>query len=100
LHDNHGFCLRRSGTCPSSRGDYYGVADLSSARDFIRARGGNRVAGYTRAVVMGIWRLDEIVNLLEDKSDGAGSALYRHNSYDVINAALDGTVYRKKGLVR
>jgi epoxyqueuosine reductase len=70
--------------------DYYGVADLGSARDFIIAQGGDRVAGYPRAVVLGIRLLDTVVDLVADRKDRIGAALYRHNSYDVVNAALDG----------
>ena len=74
--------------------DYFGVADLTGAADFIRAQGGERVARYPRAVVMGIRLLDELVDMLEDRTDRIGAALYRHNSYDVVNAALDGMALR------
>jgi epoxyqueuosine reductase len=70
--------------------DYYGVADCTVVQDFIRAQGGDRVAGYSRAVVMGIRLLDELVDLLEDRKDRIGAALYRHHSYDIVNLALDG----------
>jgi len=69
--------------------DYYGVADLTGVQDFIRSQGGERVTGYPRAVVMGIRLLDPLVDLLEDRSDSIGKALYRHTSYDVVNTALD-----------
>lgn len=69
--------------------DYYGVADLTGARDFIRAQGGDRVAGYPRAVVMGIRLLDTIVDAVADRADLVGARLYRHNSYDVVNLELD-----------
>jgi epoxyqueuosine reductase len=75
---------------PRPRGaDYYGVADLTGVQDFIRAQGGGRVTGYPRAVIMGIRLLDTLVDLLEDRTDRVGAALYRHNSYDIVNAALD-----------
>jgi len=67
----------------------YGVADLTGVQDFIRARGGKRVTGYPRAVVMGIRLLDTLVGLLEDRTDSIATALYRHTSYDVVNAARD-----------
>jgi epoxyqueuosine reductase len=69
--------------------DSYGVADLTGVQDFIRAQGGERVTGYPRAVVMGIRLLDTLVDLLEDRTDFIAAALYRHTSYDVVNAALD-----------
>jgi epoxyqueuosine reductase len=70
--------------------DYYGVADLTGAEEFIRAQGGDRVARYPRAIVMGIRLLDELVDMVENQSDRTGAALYRHHSYDIVNAALDG----------
>ena len=69
--------------------DYYGVADLSGARDFVLAQGGERVARFPRAVVMGIGLLDELVDMLADRQDAVGARLYRHHSYDVVNQALD-----------
>ena len=74
--------------------DYYGVADLASAQDFIHAQGGDRVTRYPRAVVMGIRLLDTVVDMVEDRSDHTGAALYRHNSYDTVNAALDSIALR------
>jgi epoxyqueuosine reductase len=80
--------------------DYYGVADLAGARDFIRAQGGERVARYSRAVVMGIGLLDTLVDMLEDRSDRTGAALYRHHSYDVVNTALDGMALQVANTIR
>ena len=68
--------------------DYFGVADLSSAHDFILAQGGERVARYPRAVTMGMVLQDSLVNLLPE-DDLAAAILYRHSSYDVVNLALD-----------
>lgn len=68
--------------------DYYGVADLTPAREFIRQQGGDRVAGYPRAIVIGIRLQDSLVDLLPD-GDPEGAILYRHNSYDVVNQLLD-----------
>ena len=68
--------------------DYFGVADLSSAHDFILAQGGERVARYPRAITIGMVLQDNLVNLLPE-NDPAAAILYRHNSYDVVNIALD-----------
>jgi epoxyqueuosine reductase QueG len=77
-------------TCVLGRGaDYYGIADLASAREFIRAQGGERAARHPRAVVMGIVLQDALVDLLPEREDPAAAMLYRHNSYDVVNLALD-----------
>jgi epoxyqueuosine reductase QueG len=73
--------------------DYYGVADLSSARDFIRSQGGERVAHYPRAIAIGMVLQDSIVNLLPDK-DTTGAILYRHIAYDVVNLFLDQIALR------
>jgi len=68
--------------------DYLGIADLSSARDVILAQGGERVARYPRAIVVGMRLQDSLVDLLPD-NDPEGAILYRHNSYDIINQMLD-----------
>src|SRR5512137_2236578 len=74
--------------------DYYGIADLASAADFIRSQGGDRVTRYPRAVVIGMRLLDELVDMVEERNDHTGAALYRHHSYSVVNAALDGMALR------
>lgn len=73
--------------------DYYGIADLSPAREFIRQQGGDRLAGYPLAVVIGIRLLDPFVDLLPEKTR-EGAILYRHNSYDVVNQMLDQIALR------
>jgi epoxyqueuosine reductase len=65
--------------------DYCGVAELPAARAFIEWQGGERVAGYPQAVVMGIRLLDEYVDLLAEREDPAAAGLYRHYTYDVVN---------------
>lgn len=73
--------------------DYYGVADLSPARDFIRTQGGERTSKYPRGVVAGIRLQDSVVDLLPEK-DKEGAILYRHTAYDVVNTALDQVALR------
>jgi epoxyqueuosine reductase len=68
--------------------DYFGVADLSSAHEFILTQGGERVARYPGAVSIGMVLQDSLVDLLPDK-DTEGAIVYRHNSYDVVNQILD-----------
>ena len=79
--------------------DYYGVADLSSARQFIHEQGGEKVSRYSRAVVMGMVLHDSIVDLLPDQ-DKAGAILYRHCTYDVVNLALDQIALRVANFLR
>jgi epoxyqueuosine reductase len=74
--------------------DYCGVADLGAAREFIEEQGGQRVAGYPRAVVMGMRLLDTYVDLLREHDDPVVAGLYRHHTYDVVNAALDQMALR------
>jgi epoxyqueuosine reductase len=69
--------------------DYCGVADLAPARDFIEWQGGKQVAGYPRAVVLGIGLLDTLVDLIPDRETAPNADLYRHHAYDVVNGALD-----------
>lgn len=74
--------------------DYYGVADLNRAKDVIHEQGGDRASRYPRAIVAGIRLLDTVVDMVEDRNDRTGAALYRHNSYDIVNAALDSMALR------
>ena len=71
------------------KADYFGVADLASAHSFILDLGGGRIARYPRAVTIGIVLQDSLVDLLPEREDYAAAMLYRHNSYDVVNLALD-----------
>jgi len=77
----------------SLNADYYGVADLTPAREFIHAQGGERVSRYPRGVVIGMRLQDSLVELLPD-GDKAGAILYKHNSYDVVNQVLDQIALR------
>ncbi|MFA4877151.1 MAG: 4Fe-4S double cluster binding domain-containing protein [Methanoregula sp.] len=79
--------------------DYFGVADLAPARDFICAQGGERAGRYPRGVVLGIVLQDSLVDLLPD-GDAAGAILYKHNSYDVVNLALDQIALRVANTLR
>jgi epoxyqueuosine reductase QueG len=79
--------------------DYFGVADLSTARSFIYAQGGDIVARYPHAVVIGMVLPDSIVNLLPDTGK-AGAIIYRHCAYDVVNLALDQIALRVTNMLR
>jgi len=69
--------------------DYYGVADLGSAEEFVSAQGREGIARFPRAVVMGIVLLGTVVDLLPKRADPAAAVLYHHTAYDVVNQALD-----------
>jgi epoxyqueuosine reductase len=79
--------------------DYYGVADLAPARQFIREQGGETVARYPRAIVMGMVLQDSMVDLLPAR-DKEGAILYRHSAYDVVNIALDQIAIKVANLLR
>jgi len=79
--------------------DYFGIADLAPALEFIRQQGGERAARYPRSAVMGIRLQDSLVDMLPDR-DREGAILYRHNSYDVVNATLDLIALRIANLLQ
>jgi epoxyqueuosine reductase len=79
--------------------DYFGVADLGSARDFIHAQGGERASRFPRGVVIGMALQDSLVDLLPGR-DKEGAILYRHSSYDVVNLALDQAALRIANMLR
>jgi epoxyqueuosine reductase len=79
--------------------DYFGVADLTPAFDFIQAQGGERATRYPRGIVIGMRLQDSLVDLVPD-GDRAGAILYKHNSYDVVNAALDQMALRVANLLQ
>ncbi len=73
--------------------DYYGIADLVPARDFILRQGGERIARYPVAVSIGIRLSGDLVDLLPE-GDAEGAILYRHNCYEVVNQMLDQVAVR------
>lgn len=66
----------------------FGAADLSSARPFIAAQGGEVVAGWPRAVSFGIRLVDGTVDQLPRHEDPVAIRTYR-GLYDVVNRTLD-----------
>ncbi len=69
--------------------DLFGVADLSLARKAILEQGGPEVAGYPRAISIGIELLHPIVDQLPRRALKAVAVEYRHHAYDIINDRLD-----------
>lgn len=69
--------------------DFYGVADLSEAHEFIRDQGGDEVASYPRAISLGIMIPDSIVDQLPRREERSVAVNYRHHGYGVINQRLD-----------
>jgi epoxyqueuosine reductase len=68
--------------------DFWGVADLSPARDFILSQGGQAVAAYPRAVSIGIALPHAIVDQLPMRAAWPVAVSYRHQ-YNTVNQRLD-----------
>jgi epoxyqueuosine reductase len=69
--------------------DFLGVADLSLAQEAVLEQGGDLVAGYPRAVSLGISLLHPLVDQLPRRAERAVAVGYRQNAYDIINLRLD-----------
>ena len=68
--------------------DLFGVADLTAARDFVRAQGGEQIGRFSRAVSMGMRLLDAVVDELFRHEEP--SVIYTYQGlYNSINASLD-----------
>ena len=77
----------------STRGlgiDLFGVADLASARTFVRAQGGEHVARFPRAVSIGTRLLDAVVDELHQHDNRSVIYAYR-GLYNSVNANLERT---------
>jgi epoxyqueuosine reductase QueG len=68
--------------------DYFGVADLTPAREFIETQGGAAVAGFPRAISIGMRLFDGLVEMIEPKTEFNISP-YRQNIYNVVSPRLD-----------
>ena len=73
----------------SSNCDFLGVADLAVAQDFIGEQGGDAVAGFPKAISIGIALPRAIVDQLPNRSDRAVAVNYRSHAYDIINQRLN-----------
>jgi epoxyqueuosine reductase len=80
--------------------DFYGVANLTRARDFIVAQGGDLVAPYTRGISIGIALLHPIVDQLPRRNEHAVAVNYRHHAYDVVNERLDQIASRLASILQ
>ena len=72
--------------------DLFGVADLSSAKLYIENQGGEYVAGFSRAVSLGIRLLDPIIDQLYNHNDLGVISIYR-GLYTTVNSALDRAAF-------
>ncbi len=80
--------------------DFFGVADLSPARDAILVQGGSVIAEYPRAVSIGIALFHTIVNQLPQRAERAVAVSYQHHCYDVLIKRLDLIVSRLSSVLQ
>ena len=71
--------------------DLFGVADISKASDFVRKQGGEHVAGFPRAVSLGVRLIDDVIDQLYNHQDIVTISSYR-GVYDAANMTLDRAV--------
>ncbi len=69
--------------------DYFGVADLTPARDFIVAQGGEFLGRFPRAVSVGLHLPEGIVDELPRHAEPAVALTYNFLVYSTVNSALD-----------
>lgn len=69
--------------------DYFGIADLTLAREAILEQGGREIAQYPRSLSVGIALFHTIVDQLPRRPDRSVAVSYRSHCYDIINARLD-----------
>ena len=80
--------------------DYFGIADLTPARDTILEQGGTEIAGYPRSISIGIALLHPIVDQLPHRRERAVAVSYRSHGYDIINARLDEIISRTASVLQ
>lgn len=78
--------------CGQRGADLFGIADLSSAHDFIVAQGGDQLARFPRAISLGL-RLVDIIVEQHSPHEPRRESLYWHHVYDVVTPALDFLAY-------
>ena len=80
--------------------DYFGIADLTTARDAILEQSGTEIAQYPRSISVGIALFHTIVNQLFRRPDRAVAVSYRSHCYDVINERLDQIISRVASILQ
>jgi epoxyqueuosine reductase len=80
--------------------EYFGVADLAPAHDFILMTGGPAVAAYPCCVTLGIVLLDAVVDLLPDKDRHGNAEHYRMHAYDIVNSRLEAVASKAANLIQ
>jgi len=74
------------GMAQSSGVDFFGVADLSVARDAILEQGGSALASLPRAISIGITLLHPIVDQLPQRFQPAVAMNYKYHAYTLVSS--------------
>jgi len=69
--------------------NYFGVADLSPARELVLELGGQMVERFPRAICIGVAMPSAIVDQLPRHDSKAVALSYRSHGYDILNLRLD-----------
>lgn len=80
--------------------DFFGVADLWPAHEAMVAQGGATVAGFPRAISIGIGLLHPVVDALPRRAERAAAMNYRHHGYQLVNQRLDHIAARLGGVLQ
>jgi len=68
---------------------YFGIADLTPARQCISEQGGEFLAQFPRAVSHGFVLMDSIVNVLGSHNNVAALYTYRYHTHQAVNPRID-----------
>lgn len=80
--------------------DFFGVADLSLARDAVEEQGGEMLTQFPHAISIGVMMPSAIVDQIVRQGDRAALIAYRSHSYSILNTRLNQTVSRLSGLLQ
>lgn len=69
--------------------NYFGVCDLSLAKEFIISQGGEILKDYQLGISLGIKMPNDIVDLLPQRANKAVASSYRLHAYEYINQRLN-----------
>lgn len=81
--------------------DFFGVSDMTSAHEAILEQGGAVVAGFPRAISIGIALMHAIVDQLPERiANPVGVMNYEHHAYLVVNRRLDHVASRVSSVLQ
>ena len=69
--------------------DYFGIADIGVAKEFVDLFGGNEVSEFPFAISIGITLPNSIVNLLGNREKISNRVAYKTQAYAIINSRLN-----------